>query len=466
MNRTDIRPTHKFVFSAGERVLRTESGAAAELEMRYFVNDDAVAKLLWASLSAAAADLVDVAMAVHIADRLALRGGERDIRPERRFHLRFPVRLLPLWQGPDVQQSLSDVLTFSTGDRWDIEFSQREPRPRFAEQQDSLFSVRSDEAVRVNLFSGGLDSFAGNAVALSEHRNHHYVCVSVTSSPRQGERQAEQVRRLRNQPHKSLTHLQFPASIKAGSGIEQEQSRRTRGFLFLALGAVSALSAGVESLFLYENGIGAINLPYERTPVGIPNSRSVHPGTLFRMSRFIEILMQKPFRIENPCVFKTKGEMCGHPIVRSAPEAIRATFSCDGFPVRHATMPQCGKCTSCILRRLALDTCGMHAVDQDGYVCDLFNLNQQIRSGRLRGLCAMNFQVERLGQALDGGKGGWRSFVSEFPQIRLACTALAESTGEPVERLQQELLRLYGAHCAEWARFAPRQWTIPQRKAA
>jgi hypothetical protein len=83
----------------------------------------------------------------------------------------------------------------------------------------------------------------------------------------------------------------------------------------------------------------------------------------------------------------------------------------------------------------------------------------------LRGLCAMDFQVERLIHALASGRG-WQSLMSEFPQIRGACAALVKSTGDAVEWIQQELVGLYGAHCAEWQRFAPRQWTAPQRKAA
>ena len=404
-----MNPTHEFFFSASERVLRTGSAAATEVEMRYFVNDDAVAKLLWARLNASRADLVDVAMAIHIADRLAVRDALRYVRPERRFHIRVPVRQLALWQRPDVQKSLSEMLTFGTGDYWEIEFSQRDSRLRFAEQQDSLFAVRSDEPVRVNLFSGGLDSFAGNVVALSEHREVHYVCVSATPSPRQGACQVEQIQYLRSQPHRSLTHLRFPASLKAASGVEQEHSRRTRGFIFLALGSVSALSAGAEGFFLYGNGIGAVNLPCERTPVGIPNSRSVHPETLGRMAHFIELLTQKPFSIEYPCIFKTKAEMCAHPVVQSAAEAIRATFSCDGFPVRHAKMPQCGVCTSCILRRLALDSCGLHEIDRDGYVPHLPNRRGRPLSGYSKSCCACMARTARNGSALLHGSGWPRS---------------------------------------------------------
>jgi len=100
----------------------------------------------------------------------------------------------------------------------------------------------------------------------------------------------------------------------------------------MQLGA--ALSAGTGHLYLYENGVGAINLPYERTPVGIPNSRSVHPRTLLLVSNFIQALTGRQFNIENPCVFQTKAEMCVHPAVQLMARSIPTTFSCDGFPVQ------------------------------------------------------------------------------------------------------------------------------------
>ncbi len=276
--------------------------------------------------------------------------------------------------------------------------------------------VDPNESIRVNLFSGGLDSLAGNVVALKENPELHYVCVSATPNRRQEHRQKEQVRSLRTLPNRSLTHVRIPCWLESASEVPQEPTRRTRGFLFLALGAVCALSAGTDRLFLYENGVGAINLPYERTPVGIPNSRSVHPWTLLLVARFLQALTEKQFCIENASVFQTKAEMCAHPAVQNMAPVI-ATTSCDGsFPLQRSRQPQCGLCTSCLLRRLALENSGLHGFDGEGYACDLYNPTQVIRLRRLRGLGAMDWQAERLRQAL-AGDASWISLMLEFPGV-------------------------------------------------
>jgi len=460
-----MKAPHVFDFTAGEKVLGTESQSGAELEMHYYVNDDAVSKLLGSSLDAVLADLVDVAAAIHIADRLAVREHATPEEWKRQFKIQVPVRCLSDWRRHEVEESLGDVLAFITGDGWDVRFSSRPARPRFSELQSSLFPVDRSEPIRVNLFSGGLDSFAGNIAALVENPDVHYVCVSATPNHRQEFHQKEQVRSLRMRPHRSLTHVRVPCWLESASEVPQEPTRRTRGFLFLALGAVSALSAGTDHLFLYENGVGAINLPYESTPVGVPNSRSVHPSTLLLVSRFIQALTGRQFRIDNPCVFQTKAEMCAHPVVQLMASSIPTTFSCDGFPVQRSRLPQCGLCTSCILRRLALENSGLHGTDGEGYSCDLYNANQTIRPRRLRGLAAMDWQVERLRQTLLGNPG-WTALMSEFPELRQTCVALVKQTGDSDEVIQNRLERLYRRHCDEWKNFPPRQWMLPQRKVA
>jgi 7-cyano-7-deazaguanine synthase in queuosine biosynthesis len=460
-----MKEAHVFRFTAGERVLGTDPESGAEHEMHYYVNDEAVAKLLGSTLDPLAADLVDLAAAIHIADRLAVRerGTSEDWR--RRFQVDVPVRCLSEWRRKEVEESLCELLGFVTGDGWDIRFSSRPARPRFSERQSPLFPIDQDERIRVNLFSGGLDSFAGNAAALAQNPEVHYVCVSASPNRRQEHGQVAQVRALRTISNRSVTHVRIPCWIESATEVAQEPTRRTRGFLFLALGAVSALSVGMNQLFLYENGVGAINLPYERTPVGVPNSRSVHPAALTLMSRFIETLTGRQFTIENPCVFKTKGEMCSEPIVGTMAAHIGSTFSCDGFPVQRSGTPQCGACTSCILRRLALENSGLHKHDMDGYACDLYEMGQEIRPRRLRGLAAMDWQVERLRQALSAD-GGWPALMSEFPELRQACAALVIQTGSTDVVIQKALERLYRRHCDEWRNFPPRHWLAPQRKAA
>ena len=76
------------------------------------------------------------------------------------------------------------------------------------------------------------------------------------------------------------------------------------------LGAACAYLMGQKVLYLYENGIGAINLPYRESAVGLDHSRSVHPLTLLMVSDVISELLGQEFEVKNPFLFWTKAEMC------------------------------------------------------------------------------------------------------------------------------------------------------------
>ena len=56
--------------------------------------------------------------------------------------------------------------------------------------------------------------------------------------------------------------------------------------------------------------------------------------------------------------------------------------------------------------------------------------------------------------------------MAEFPELRRICVALVEEVGDTHEVIQNRLERLYRRHCDEWKNFPPRQWMLPQRKAA
>jgi hypothetical protein len=96
---------------------------------------------------------------------------------------------------------------------------------------------------------------------------------------------------------------------------------------------------------------------------------------------------------------------------------------------------------------------------------ELYNANQTITRRRLKGLAAMDWQVERLRQAFTGN-AGWSPLMAEFPELRQSCAALVKQTGDTDEIVQNRLERLYRRHCDEWKNFPPRQWMLPQRKAA
>ena len=70
-----------------------------------------------------------------------------------------------------------------------------------------------------------------------------------------------------------------------------------------------------DKLYVFENGIGAFNLPYTGAQVGSHSMRAVHPETLLRMSDLVVALTGQPFRIYNRFQWKTKAEVC-EPLAR------------------------------------------------------------------------------------------------------------------------------------------------------
>jgi hypothetical protein len=239
-------------------------------------------------------------------------------------------------------------------------------------------------------------------------------------------------------------------------GKGEEPSQRTRGFVFLTLGAVTAMMAGVSELYVHENGIGAINLPYNATQLGTSNSRGVHPLSLLHMSDLAEALTGAPFAFSNPFLFQTKGQMCRHPAVRRLTPYIKTTFSCDGFPVQNKGKPQCGSCTSCHLRRVSLEAACLSSYDPaDQYVCDLTNPVVKASEKQLYALSAMEWQVRKISQRLKA-PDQWQSMVTEFPELQKIASELGARTEGGELEVRRSILSLYARYIAEWDKYSAR----------
>ena len=449
-------------FDFGEPNLVRQCGAFREgdtLAAQCYLDDEDIARKFGHVVPSTLADLIDIAVAVHMADRLAPRRcGNSELAWWRRdLHVTVPVRRLRLWSSVEIQNALLETLRFLTDDDWSIKFSSRLESGRVSETQHFLFAEPFEGPINVGLYSGGLDSLAGTAAALGSDSVSHFVCVSGVPNHRQEQKQRLQVKRLKGLSSGRVTHVRVPCWLQSANELAQDPSRRTRGFLFLLLGAVTALSARVPRLFVYENGVGAINLPCQRDQIGIPNSRGVHPRTLRLVSNFISLVTRKRFEILNPAVLKTKAEMCGSPYFARLNDLIAETFSCDGYPIRRRGKPQCGVCTSCLLRRVALENAGVAAFDTTGYLHDVRSETFQATRKRLQGLLAMDWQVERL-LACFRTSDPWADLLREFPDLHIVQEELAGSGNLAKQRVRESLMRLFKRHCEEWRAFQPRDW--------
>jgi 7-cyano-7-deazaguanine synthase in queuosine biosynthesis len=386
----------------------------------------AVVDRLSRALPGLAADLLEIAASIHAIDRLVPRPTERQ-RPAgatwaRSLWADIPVREPDRWR----QQIplLTRLLHWLTDDDWSVEFSQLQSGAGVLDTpQQFLFDTVPDGAVPV-LFSGGLDSAAGLALELA---HSDAVGISVHTNGWMCRVQQRVLAALNETSHHQCVPLRYRISVRKGT----ETSQRSRGLLFLAAGVATAWAVHQDHLRVFENGIGAVNLPYLRSQQGAQATKAVHPLTLRMVQDLASAVSNRPFVIDGPAIALTKAELL-RCTPSTARKALGLTVSCDvGFAARVPEHKACGACTSCLLRLQSLSAAGL---------TDLLPVNIQERRGHDRefNLNAMIWQVTRMQACLDSPEP-WRAMVSEFPEL-IEVTSLT----------QQEVVRLYRAYAEEW----------------
>jgi hypothetical protein len=192
------------------------------------------------------------------------------------------------------------------------------------------------------------------------------------------------------------------------SKIQELKLSRARGVVFTLLGCACAYLMGQQVLYLYENGIGAINLPYRESAVGLDHSRSVHPLTLVMVSDVVSQLLGKEFQVKNPFLFSTKAEMCKSLANNGRDDLPPLTMSCDS-PHRQKPV-QCGYCSSCLLRRQSLAASSIK--DKTRYV--VLHGERQVKEPSK---CFLNMQaqVRTLDSLFAVSDEPWKTLTKKFP---------------------------------------------------
>jgi len=420
----------------------------------YRLDQAKIADTFRARLPEHVSDLLDIAIAVHSIDRLTTT---RDLRDSiaggwcRELSAVIEVRDVDFWSTAGVGGAVTGLLEWLTDDRWELSFVPfRRQRPP-EETQETLFSLRPESTAAVGCFSGGLDSFGGAAIDLGEPGDLELVLVgqSGTSRARALQRQlagALTFRTARVQP------LLVKANLIGAKGRLQDRQQRSRGLLFLSLAAATALVAKVGEVRVYENGIGAINLPYSHSQIGAHMSRSAHPKTLVGMQRLVDMMGLGDLRFSLPRVFDTKAQVVAR-IPEKFADLISTTVSCDTWSSDRQPSPPdgkrahlCGSCASCVLRRQALRASGMHSLDAgDRYRSDVFDLKCTTES--LFALRLMLGQVAEL-DAATSGPDPWAGLIEAYPQLVDARDALRELRS--AADVEDRLVGLYRSYVDEW----------------
>ena len=432
-----------------------------ELEPIFWLDGQRLSRAFCQALPASLADLLDIVMAVYAADRRSRRNFKRAASGQRSMRVRVGVRNSDLWATREMAHKLQELLYWLSEDEWSLEFTGRQTAPSSAESDRFLFELPPDPPVTVSMFSGGLDSLAGLVARANEGSEGSRVLVSGYTHDRLAYQQRLQVEFIRSAWRRDgffegaadMRHVAVPFGIRKPRGYREEPSQRTRALVFLVLGVTTALQAGTDTLWVYENGIGALNLPLNETQIGIDNYRGVHPRSLMMAQDFLSLALDHPVHIRNPFQFSTKAQMCKSLVGSGIAGAVSHTVSCDGFPQRVRNQPsQCGRCTSCILRRQSLKASGLKEFDR-GYRHDVLRPLMRPTGSYLYDLEAMRGQIHKIGRCLDS-KDPWRSLCASFPELARTHAELVErhDLGSHSE-ISRRLVELYRTYVWEWGWF-------------
>ena len=357
------------------------------------------------------ADIVDLAVAVSAADRLSVC---KDDAPNV-IEIVLPIRDPGLFGDAAMSKLLADVLYWYTGDHWRFSFSRHSTFRRGSELQECLPLNGLASPVEVALWSGGLDALAGlyNRLLLSPATSFTLLGTGSSNIVHHG--QKETILAVARVPaFAGRTKLvRIPIRVTGTISRPKNPELRARGFVFLLLGAACAYLEGRHELNVYENGVGAINLPFRASEVGLDHARSVHPISLLDMSTLVTALLGVPFRLHNPFLFSTKAQMCGRLVENGAVELIRKSISCDRL--RRQKPMQCGLCSSCLLRRQSLAALGVE--DQADYVATTPYLDGgQTRPFDTTHLQAMIFQADSL-RSLLSSRNPWGNLSRQYSTL-------------------------------------------------
>ncbi len=305
------------------------------------------------AVSANVNDLLHAALGVYTTDQVVSREDYGFQGWSRHFKLFIPVSVVGEWMA--CQKTLEDLLSFLSGDKWEISFRQK---ARKQEKLELPSDANPNKIQTVSLFSGGMDSFIG-AINLLEDK----VKVAFVNHYKRGAESSVQSR-LYGELKKIygenyfVSHQFYVQPNQKYEDISKESSSRARSFLFmcLGLGVANALSQDV-NFIIPENGLISLNVPLTGTRLSSHSTRTTHPYYLKLFKDLVSALgIKNP--ITNPYQFNTKGEMmaqCKNQALlkRLGPQTLSCSHSEHSRYAGLSPGIHCGYCVPCLIRQAA-----------------------------------------------------------------------------------------------------------------
>ncbi len=204
--------------------------------------------------SSVVADLIDLAVAIHAADRLAFQ----NLRQEQtRIQIVLPVRHPEIMNTESFRSKLESLLEWATGSRWLFDFPTRSNPERSVVRQSSLPVASQD--CEVAMWSGGLDAFAGLYQRLRSHPENSFILFGTGGNVNVHKLQEDTEKQISSIFPSRCTLYRVPIRFGDSNAVRKNKITRAIGVVFAMLGSACASLMGRQELCFYENGTGAVN---------------------------------------------------------------------------------------------------------------------------------------------------------------------------------------------------------------
>lgn len=272
------------------------------------------------------------------------------------FSVIMPVYEVEKWTI--LKHDLGEILSFLTGDYWDISFVKNNFETKIEDLSDIYTSINYKQ---VNLFSGGLDSLIGAIDFLANESNvdENILLVSHSDSVMKNKHEQNDVYNSLPAEYRKRARRISVAEIALHTTTlkEREKTFRSRSLLFLGI-AVLVADINKLPIVIPENGSVSLNYPLSASRRGACSTRTTHPTFILMVSKLLEKL-SLTHKIDNPYEFMTKGEMvdkCGNRELLKSIVEFSNSCGKKGHVVNRTNKKSthCGVCMPCTYRKASL----------------------------------------------------------------------------------------------------------------
>ncbi|MFO0434454.1 MAG: Qat anti-phage system QueC-like protein QatC [Sphingobacteriaceae bacterium] len=310
----------------------------------------------------------------------------------RDIQISFPVNNPAIWNHNKVE--FDAMLSFLTGDYWDVSFIQLPAASLFIEKTSRWSSSiqRFDylNYTFASLFSGGLDSLVGVIDGIENLQiSQKGLLISHFDSTSPGANSDQE--RLydylskRQEYRDKIDWIQETVFLRnydnADNALTKESSYRSRSLLFIGIGIYCIENIpNCNTLTIPENGTISLNYPLTPSRVSTLSTRTTHPYYIQKLQHLINNVGLTT-QLHTPYHLMTKGELVESCTNETVLYGIYSqSVSCgkrgrkQHWDVRTGTQ-HCGVCMPCIYRRAALHKKNL---DNQLYGIDIFTTQRDV----------------------------------------------------------------------------------------